>query len=508
MHLSQLLQQRASLSPQQPALVYGDLRLNFAELAQRSQRLANYLQQQGIQQGDRIAIYAKNSDFLATAVFASSYIGAVVVILNWRLQVNELQYILQDSTPSAMLYDNGFGEQVRTLSAHTSIRVLLAGQHSTVHPSYPDIIAEQRFDGQLPMLEDAEQAAVIMYTSGTTGKPKGAVLSHRALVATAQSNSCTLSWNSDHRFLLVAPMFHIGGLSPWITNVLKGCTTILLADFNPVHVWQLIAQEGVTSMMTVPVMLQALLQVAQKTTVDHSSLSWITCGASAVPYALITAGLALGLNIQQVYGITEFCGAVCFWTPAMGLDYAKSHGQAALGVQVKIVDPVSLAPVAIGQEGEIWCKGAMRFSHYWNNPAATAASFVDGWYRTGDIGRLDAQHFVYVVDRLKDMIISGGENIYPAELEASLMTHPAVQDVAVIGVADAHWGEIPVAYVVSNAEHQVDEQQLIQHCRQQLAAYKCIKAVRFIAALPRNGIGKVIKSQLQQHDLAMTSAVH
>lgn len=319
------------------------------------------------------------------------------------------------------------------------------------------------------------------------------------MIWTAQSNSTTLEWNQDHRFLLIAPMFHIGGLSPMVTNVFKGCTTVLLPDFDPVQVWQVIARERITSLMSVPVMLQALLAVTKKMDVDSSSLVSVTCGASAVPRQLIEGCLTIGVKVQQVYGITEFCGAVTFWTHEMGLEHAHSHGKVLMFGEVRIVDPTSLVSVATGQDGEVWCRGPMMFSGYWRNPEATQTAIYQGWYRTGDIGRIDQGGFLHVVDRLKDMIISGGENIYPAELEAVIATLPGVAEVAVIGQPDERWGEIPVAFIVPTQPVITSEAEIIEGCRARLAGFKCVKAVRLIEALPRNSVGKVLKRQLKEY---------
>lgn len=500
MHLGQMLAQRAALSPTREALVEAEGRWIFAEFDQRCSRLAAHLHSHGVKEGDRVAVYAKNGEFLAGALFAAARLGAIAVVLNWRLQPAELDYILGDSEPAALLYESAFAPAVQSLARGRERLVLVRKGAEGEGADHEDIVgraaagttavpAAQGPGGPAP--------AVIMYTSGTTGRPKGAVLSHDALFWTAQANSCTLEWNQDHRFLLVAPMFHIGGLSPLITNVLKGCTTVLLPDFEPARVWQVIAAERITSLMSVPLMLQALLAVAQREPVDRSSLVSVTCGASAVPKALIEAGLALGIQVQQVYGITEFCGALTFWTQEMGLDRAHAQGKVLLHGEAQVVDPVTRRPLPTGTDGEIWCRGPMMFSGYWRNPDATHAAIQDGWYRTGDVGRMDADGFLYVVDRLKDMVISGGENIYPAELEAVICTVPGVAEVAVVGRADERWGEVPVAFVVRRPDAELEADAIVEACRQRLAGYKCVKAVQFVEALPRNPVGKVLKQQLR-----------
>lgn len=251
-------------------------------------------------------------------------------------------------------------------------------------------------------------------------------------------------------------------------------------------------------MMSVPLMIQALYMVAQKMPVDASSLISVTCGAAAVPQALIKAFLAMGVKVQQVYGATEVSGSATFWSHEMDLARSDSQGKADFHARIKIVDPASGQTLPNGQVGEIWIKGPIVFKEYWGKPEATAEAKVDGWYRSGDMGRLDDEGYLYVVDRLKDMIISGGENIYPAELEAVIASHPAVAEVAVVGRPDEKWGEIPIAYLALKPEAQLGEKDVIDLCRQNLAAFKCVKEVRIVEALPRNPVGKILKTTLRQ----------
>lgn len=498
-NLSQLLAQRAALSPEREAIVDPEGRWSYAEFNARCDRLAAHLRAQGVARGDRVAVLARNGEFAATAVFAIARAGAAVVVLNSRLQVAELAYILGDSEPAAVLYEQAFAPLAEALRAQCGARHWLChGDAGSADARYLDVVQATAPLPPLPGVGiDAEDTAVLMYTSGTTGHPKGAMLSHRALLWTAHGNSCTLPWNEDYRFLLVAPLFHIGGLSPLVTNVVKGCTTVLAPEFEPVAIWQTIAAERITNTMTVPVMLQALLAVAQKMPVDASSLKYASCGASAVPRALIEALGQLGITVYQVYGTTEFGGAVSYWMPSMGMDKAASQGKAVMFGEIAIVDPGTQQRLPQGSAGEIWCRGPMAFSGYWRNPEATAAALQDGWYRTGDLGRLDADGCLYVVDRLKDMIISGGENIYPAELEAVIARHPAVAEVAVVGRADAKWGEVPVAHIVPRPGAELDEASVIAWCREHLAGFKCVKAAYFVDALPRSAVGKVLKPRLR-----------
>lgn len=496
LHLSRLLTQRAGLTPDREAYVCGELRLTFAQFAQRTHRLAEYLREKGIKPGDRIAVCAKNGEFICNALFATAHLGATLVVLNWRLSSAELDYALTDSRPVALLSEAAFSTALTPVVEKHPEWLLVGSGEGALGESYAAI---QQTAAASPVFWEgpADAPAVIMYTSGTTGRPKGAMLPHAALINTAISTTATLDWNSDYRFLLVAPLFHIGGLSPLICNIWRGCACVLAADFDPVSIWEVIQRERINMMMTVPLMLQVMFQVARSREVDTSSLAWVICGASMVPPTLIEAGAALGIQVQQVYGITECCGALTFWTQPMGLEHLNSHGRPILNSELKIVDPGTGQTLAAAQEGEIWFRGPMLFSGYWDNPAASAAVLVDGWYRTGDIGRLDSAGFLHVIDRLKDLIISGGENIYPAEIEDVLAQLEGVAEVAVIGQPNERFGEIPVAYIARAEGSTLDEAAVIQACRDQLAGYKCVKAVEWVTALPRNSVGKVLKRELR-----------
>jgi O-succinylbenzoate-CoA ligase len=496
-NVGKILAQRAYLSPDREGFAGDGYRYSFKEANARANQFARYLQEQGISQGDRVAILCKNNEHAPTTLFGAAKIGAIAVLLNWRLQVPEIEYILNDCTPECLVYDAEFADNVAEIRSKSPVRICIQKG-----PGGGDVEFEEALSGR--PVNDIEPTVggsdpeVIMYTSGTTGKPKGAVLTHDNLFWSTAAISHTIEWNYDHRFLLVAPLFHIGGLAPLITNVHKGTTTFFMPNFDPRAVWATIATERITTMMSVPLMLQAMLMVAKAGPVDASTLKTVTCGASGVPESLIRAYLDMGIKVQQVYGITEYSGAVTFWTHDMPLDKCDSQGKPAFHGELKVVDPQSGEPLPAGEVGEIHCKAPMVFKEYWNNPEATRAAFADGWYRSGDLGKVDHQGFFYVVDRLKDMIISGGENIYPAELECVIATHPAVAENAVVGLPDSKWGEMPVAFVVTKPEQAVSAQEITDLCRERLAAYKCVKDVRFVDALPKNPVGKIMKTALRE----------
>lgn len=496
-NIAETMIHRARLTPDDEGFVGEGYRYTFKQVNMRVNRFASYLKQQGLLPGERIAILCKNNEHLAVAIYAAAKAGGVAVILNWRLRVPELDYILNNCKASFLLYDVEFEENVDQLRRTTLVKCYLRNNSQSNDPEFESALSGQT-DTEPILVTGGDDPALIMYTSGTTGKPKGATLTHNNLIWSSFGLSHTLDWNFRDRFLLVAPIFHIGGLVPLITDVQKGATTIFAPNFDPKTVWNTIASERITSMMSVPAMLQAMLMVARNTDVDPSSLRWVMCGASAVPESLIRAYLDLGIKVEQVYGITEFSGGVTFWLHNMPLEKCHTHGKSIFYSQVKVVDPKTDIEKPPGEVGEILCKGPFVFKEYWDNPKATSEAIVDGWYRSGDLGKIDEEGYLTVVDRLKDMIISGGENIYPAELEAVILQHPSVLDVAVVGVHDNKWGEIPVGYVVRKPGATVESTDIIRLCKEKLASFKCIREVHFVDDLPRNPVGKILKHALKK----------
>ena len=495
-NIGQVLANRSFLSPDLEAFVGAGYRYDFKQVNARVNQMAGYLAQQNIVQGDRVAVLCKNNQHFVTAMYAAAKIGAILLPLNWRLQPPELAYILSDSGASVLLYDVEFSEVAEQMKQEIKISsfVQVGGQG-------PDLEFEAALAGnsaaEPQIIGGGDDPAIIMYTSGTTGKPKGAILSHNNLLWASIGLSHTIDWQHQDRFLSVAPLFHIGGLAPIVTNIHKGCTTVFMPNFDPAKVWETIVSERINNLMSVPMMLAFMLKIPGVDQLDLSSLRTICCGGSAVPENLIMAYHKLGLKVQQVYGITEYSGAVTFWTYDMGLEKCNSMGKPMFHGDLKIVDPDSGKEMPAGEAGEIYCGGPQVFKGYWNNPGATDKVLVDGWYRSGDVGRKDEDGFVYVVDRLKDMIISGGENIYSAELEMVIGKHPDVAEVAVIGVPDSKWGEMPRAYVAKKPGSELTEEAIIEFCRSNLAKYKCVKEVTFVDALPRNAVGKILKTVIK-----------
>lgn len=490
LNIGELMTHRSYLSPLKEGFI-GRKRYSFNDMNARVNKFSTYLKEQHISPGERIALICKNHEDFITAFFGAAKIGVITVAINWRLEAEELRYILADCQPSIVLFDQEFREKVLHVDVDDSISMIEVGIKS-----FDRLL--QTYQAEEPeFISSDDDTTLIMYTSGTTGKPKGAMITHRNLFAASVGMSHTIDWWAQDRFLSVAPFFHIGGFIPIILNLHNGSTTVLMADFDPVAVWSTVEKEKITTMMTIPVMLQFMLKVFDKIKPNYRSIRNITCGASAVAPSLIKAYESLEIPIQQVYGITEYTGAISFWKKSMGEQKVDSMGKTVFHSNINIVDMESKQPLQANEIGEIVCSGPQVFKGYWENEEETNNVLKEKRYFTGDLGKIDEDGFIYVVDRLKDMIISGGENIYPAEIETVIQRHPDIIEVAVLGEADEKWGEIPKAYIVTKEDSDLTAAAIIELCKKNLASYKTVKKVEFIDVLPRNGAGKVVKHELK-----------
>lgn len=488
MNIGQVLASRATLLGEKIGFIHNEKHITFAEMNARANSFSQFLQQQGLKAGDKIALLCKNNEHVIATFFGAAKLGIITVVLNHRLQVEELQYILEHSDAQLLVYDEGFKEVASKLSLAQIGTNKLQSLYSNTAPE--------------PTYVTADHDPIIMiYTSGTTGKPKGALISHINLQAASIGVSHTIDWWEQDRFLMVAPFFHIGGFAPLVTNVHVGATMILMEDFHPVEAWKAIQAHRITTMMTVPAMLTFMLQTYPMVKPDLSSLRTISCGASVVPAPLILGFRQLGIPIQQVYGVTEYTGGVSFWKESQNKEKFNSVGKAVMQCNIRIVDVETREPVPTGTIGEIVLSGPQVFVGYYKNDESYQQTVQNGELYTGDVGYFDNEGFLYVVDRLKDMIISGGENIYSAELESALAQHPAVAEVAVVGVPNEQWGEVPRAYIVVKEGQSASESEIIAFCKEKLASYKSVKEVEFIEQLPRNAVGKILKTHLKVADL-------
>ena len=503
MYLTQGLHRSLQRHPEKLALVHISgaqpsqvRRQTFAHLHQSIALYAAALQAQGVRAGDRVGLLAVNSDELVTGILACWWLGAAAALLNVRWSATEVAHAVHDS-------------DVRAIVADQPLQHLLP-------PQTTPVLDWQQLQAQglsLPPVPDArlggEQLACILYTGGTTGQSKGVMLSHANLWTACMSRAAVMNSSPDTVSLMVAPLFHVAGLGRLVGQIIVGGTCITMQQFRPQDVQSAIATHGITDTMFVPTMLQALLDSPGFDAAQVQSLNRIGFGAAPMPPALLERALQVWPQAEfyQAYGLTETSGSVCINVPenhrsaaarAQGLQH--SVGRATAGSEVQITDEQgNLLPP--GEVGEVVVRGPMVMQGYWRRPEATQAAFRHGWFRTGDAGRMDANGYVYIVDRLKDMVITGGENVYCSEVEAVLCSHPLVAQAAVIGRTDPLWGEAVHAVVVLVAgatPAQLPLEVLRDWCRERLAAFKCPRGVDYVAAMPTSAAGKVLKNQLRQ----------
>ena len=504
-----LLAKRAHTNPNLEAFydVATERRFSYAEANRRCNATSNMLLDAGVQLGDRVAVLQMNSIEFIEAFLAIAKIGAVCVPLNWRLVADELEFILADAGTTTLLYGSEFLETVSELESRPKLRG--EGADATTIARYYQVGGETAafatdYAKGCEAASQAEPEVVacdddnlyIMYTSGTTGLPKGVVHSHQ----TALWGSLTIVTTSEMRFgdryIVALPLFHVGALTPLTANIHRGMTSIILRSFDPSMVWKLIESEKVDAMLAVPAMLNFMLQVPEIHSVDRSSLRWIMSGAAPVPVASIEEYVKLGIEIHQVYGMPETCGPACLTSPEDSLAKMGSTGKAFLHTEVRVVDENG-KDVPPGGTGEVWIAGPHIMKEYWNRPDATAEVLRDGWLRSGDVATIDKDGCVYIQDRKKDMIITGGENVYPAEVENVILSHDQVTDVAVIGQPSEKWGESPFALVV-RGDAALQAQEVLDYCQGKLARFKQPWAVEFIDEIPRNPSGKILKRILRE----------
>lgn len=497
---AETIRHHASARPDAKALTFEDRCWTFADLDASSSRAANGLLAKGVRAGDRVAVLTRNRAEFFELIIACSKIGAILVGLNWRLAAPEIAAILADAEP--------------TLLIHRPDEAGLVGADVLAIPGLKEVIAfGEAYDAFRAAGSAADPGHVgapddvilILYTSGTTGLPKGVMLTNRGMSCTRRlAEAWGMSESSVN--LVAMPMFHIGGCGYGSSTMMAGGHTVLMRDVNPAQAVELIARHRVTHCFFVPTIVQSLLAVPGIEKADLSSLQLLMYGASPIGDTLLQRALEmLKCGFMHAYGMTEASGTVVFLPPEdhdpggprAGL--LRSCGRAVPWVELRIVDPATAKDVPTGGVGEIWLRSPMIMKGYWNKPDATRDAIVEGgWYRTGDAARQDADGYVFIVDRFKDMIISGGENIYPAEIENVLGSHPAISEVAVIGVDHERWGETPLAVVALKDGMTVEAGEIIAFARARLAHYKCPTRIEFAGNLPRNASGKLLKHELRR----------
>ncbi len=491
--------QRAQRTPQRKALSFEGQTWTFGEFQQRIDRLAAVLREHGVCRGDRVGFLGLNQPEFFETLFASARLGAIFVPLNFRLTGPELDYIIGDAGIHTLIVDEPHRPVIDGVRAQLRCRNYWSADGPAAGwLRLSDLAADGAALAGGERLAD-DEVAVIMYTSGTTGRPKGAMLTHANIWWNNINTLHTADIVEDDVSLVVAPLFHIGGLN--VTTLLtwqKGGHVILHRAFDPGAFLAAIAEHRVSTSFAVPAMLLFASQHPAFDAADLSSLRLILCGGAPVPEPLMKLWNARGVPINQGYGLTETAPLLTFLSPEFGLSKLGSAGCAPLFTELKVINDNGATLDEPGAKGEVCAKGPNIMKGYWNKPEATAKAIdPEGWFHTGDVGFFDPDGFLYIADRVKDMVISGGENVYPAEVESALYDHPAIAEVAVIGMPDEKWGEAVVAIIALNEGHALELEELRAFASEKLARYKVPSRLEFVDALPRNPAGKVLKFELR-----------
>ena len=500
MDLSSLIARNAAFTPDKPAIRFEGEVLTYAAFNARIEATAKALKAEcGVGRGDRVAILSLNRPDYLVLLYACARLGAILVPLNWRLAVAEQLFILSDASVKVLVLEEGFAAILPQLAEEMPDTRVIALDFAPPAPAqtFDALLSKASGDGSNPHT-DLSCPLLIVYTSGTTGRPKGAVLRQEALLWNGVMSQHMHGLTSDDHVLTVLPFFHVGGLNIQTTPALHhGATVTIHARFSPDSTLATIAHERPTLTVLVPATIQAVSEHPAWATTDLSCLKAVSTGSSIVPPHLIARLTDRGIPVLQVYGSTETC-PISIYTRLGGEARMGSTGLPGLCCEAMVVDDNG-NEAAADTAGEIVVRGPNVFYEYWGNEAATRDALHDGWYRTGDIGTRDADGYFRVHDRKKNMIISGGENVYPAEIERVILEHPDVADVGVIGVADPKWQEVPVAYVVLRPDCDCTAEILKAHVATQLARFKHPRDIVFVTDLPRTALGKVQHFKLKQN---------
>ncbi len=490
---------RARMSPGRTAFVFAGRSVSYADVHERATRLASRMRETGIRPGDRVAYLGPNHVAFAETMFATHMLGGVLVPLNFRLAAPEIAYMLRHSGASLLVYDPGCAETIRDLPGPYTVVALRSpapGEHdfeTWVSQGDPDPV-------DVPVALD--DVALILYTSGTTGRPKGAMLSHANLVWNCFNMMIGVDVTSTEVTLISAPLFHVAALNQtMLPTFLKGGTSVIMPSWDVELCYDLIERHRVTWMFGVTTMFADLARSPRWAGADLSSLRTLMSGGAAIPVALIHAYQERGLVFCQGYGLTETAPGATFLEAGESVRKVGSAGVPVFFSEVSVVRP-DLTPAPVGEPGEVLIRGPNVTPGYWRDPEATAAALSeDGWFHSGDIATVDEEGHLTIVDRVKDMYVSGGENVYPAEVENALFAHPAVAEVAVVGMPDRRWGEVGRAFAVLRPGAAVTSGELTAFLRPRLAKYKIPVCFEIVDALPKTGSGKIRKSELRDRPL-------
>jgi len=495
------LTKRDFLTGEKEAIVDGNHRLSYRKLNRRVNRLANALQAKGLKHGDRIAMLAYNSLEYVEIIFACAKLGLILVPLNWRLSTAELAFNLSDSGTETLLFDSEFSETAATLQKKTPIKRLfiLGNQGSADTEAYDALLtnhSEEEPQPHQPVTMDS--AHIIMYTAGTTGRPKGAVLSQGASFYNALNLMLDMNFSPEDRNLSVLPMFHIGGIGLFTLPILyAGGTVVIQRVFEPAQTLRLLKDEKISLFFGVAAVFLFLIQHPDFDAEAFARTRIVMSGGAPLPISLVKQYHAAGIVLQQGFGMSEAAPSIATLRKDLALAKAGSIGRALFHVQARVVDN-ALQDMPVDQTGELIIRGPNLLLEYWNRPEATRDAFSDGWFHTGDLARMDRDGDLYIVDRKKDMFISGGENVYPAEVENAIFELTQVAETAVIGIDNDRWGEVGLGIVVLKPEAQLTQNEIIGFLKTRLAKFKVPKRIVFMDQLPRNAAGKVLKNELRK----------
>ncbi|CAN5193541.1 long-chain fatty acid--CoA ligase [soil metagenome] len=499
------------------AVIYEGHEYTYGELHELIERFAAGLVAHGVQAGDRVAYLGHNSLTFLTTFFGASWMGAIFVPLNFRLSAVEVGALLSDCEPKVIVVEPGHMAVYDTIAHDLSIHSLLVDTDASLEvparkQPYWDSLA--RFtDARLPSVEPVsrveDDVAVLMYTSGTTGKPKGAILTHGNLWWNAVNVDSVVDTRDSDINLAIAPLFHIGGLNAFTVRCLtRGATTIIRRAFDPAQALDDLVKFHVTTVFAVPAMFASIARVPGFADADLSELRAAVAAGAPVPPALISEYATHGVMVQQAWGLTETAPFATYLPASRTIEKTGSAGIAMPYTEVTLVDVETGAEITEpNRAGELWVRGPNVVREYWRNETANADAFVRGWFRTGDIGYLDDDGFVFIVDRLKDMVITGGENVYPAEVERVLASHPFILDVAVVGLADSKWGEAVTAVVCVADSYEMTLDEVREFAAEFLARYKLPSRLHVVESMPRNGAGKLDKIAIRAQFTATVAGV-
>jgi acyl-CoA synthetase (AMP-forming)/AMP-acid ligase II len=496
LNIGYFLTKRAILSPKKEALVCEDIRMTWPEINARANRLAHVMRKLGVGHGDRVGMLAFNEIEYYEMLFGLGKIGAILVPLNYRLAGPELEYIISDCTAHVLVFGKEYTEVVDSIRKDIPVKhfITLNDAPPNWASSY-EKLSQAESEEEPEIIGGDDDVLTILYTSGTTGRPKGAMLTHNNYFWTSVTLISTLGWAGD-TMLVALPLFHVGALGPVPMYVHLGLRVVLLRSLDPQRFLELIQEEKVTCFGSVPALLNILKLVPDFDKYDWNSVDTILVYAAPVPVTLIKEYAASGIEIRQLYGLTECTGPASVIDPENAIVKAGSCGLPFFHNDIRLVDDHG-EDVAPGKLGEVIIRGEGVMKGYWNLPNETAKTIKDNWLYTGDLAKEDNDGYLYILDRKKDMIISGGENIYPAEIEDFLISHPKVSDVGVIGFSHNKWGEAVKAIVVTKKGEKLTETELIEWCEGKIGKFKIPKSVVFADSIPRTPTGKILKRELR-----------